>query len=147
MRRLGEVMHLVSMIYASRTKDVDDDVIDDILHKARTKNPIYDLTGVLLYNSTYFVQCLEGSRSNINRLYNVIAQDPRHEDPIILEYHEILARSFSRWSMAYIGESEFNESAAFRYSTHKTFNPYEMTADSARAFLNDMVDGKRLAAE
>ncbi len=140
-------MHLVSLIYASKTKDVDDYTIDDILHKARANNPIYDLTGVLLYNSMYFVQCLEGSRANVNFLYNVISKDSRHEDPVILDYQEILARSFSRWSMAYIGESDFNEAAAFRYSTHKTFDPYEMNAESARAFLDEMVGGHKVAAE
>ncbi|WP_420414207.1 BLUF domain-containing protein [Roseibium sp.] len=132
-------MHLVSMIYASKTKDIDDVAIDGILQKARSNNPKLGLTGVLLFNSKFFVQCLEGGRMDVNRLYNAIAKDPRHEDPVILDYREVPSRSFSEWSMAYIGESEYHEPMAFKYTTKKSFNPYDMNGDRIRAFLNEMV--------
>tara|TARA_Y100001951_G_scaffold21856_1_gene16832 strand:+ start:3806 stop:4006 length:201 start_codon:yes stop_codon:yes gene_type:complete len=51
------------------------------------------------HNQHYFLQCLEGSRSNVNKIYHRILNDKRHRDPIILDYQEIEARDFSAWEM------------------------------------------------
>jgi hypothetical protein len=57
-------MFLVRLIYASTVADTFKPTdIECILTTARKKNKQHGLTGMLCFNSRYFLQCLEGSRS------------------------------------------------------------------------------------
>ena len=61
-----------------------------------------NVTGLLCFNTTHFLQCLEGSRSAVNATYHRILNDTRHKNIIMLNYCEIFEREFENWSMGYI---------------------------------------------
>ena len=63
-------MYLARLIYTSvPTHDFSPDDISGILETARHNNREHSITGLLYFNHRYFLQCLEGSRSNINKIY------------------------------------------------------------------------------
>jgi hypothetical protein len=49
---------------------------------------------------------LEGSAANVNSLFKVIEEDPRHSDFLLLRFTAIATRDFSDWSMASIEVDE-----------------------------------------
>jgi hypothetical protein len=68
--------------------------IENILFKARNYNTKENITGMLCFNSEYFLQCLEGSRTAINNTYQKILTDRCHNNIIMLNYSEIAQREF-----------------------------------------------------
>jgi hypothetical protein len=120
------------LVYASTITDsFSSKDIEEILYQARENNKKMSITGMLCFHRKYFLQCLEGSRKNINMTYHKILNDKRHEQITMLDYKEISIREFSDWSMAYMPESSLTESVNLMYSRTSNFEPYEMSGESA----------------
>jgi hypothetical protein len=125
-------MILVRLVYVSTVSEkfVPSD-LEDILNIANRHNNINDVSGLLCFSNKYFLQCLEGSRSQVNKIYQKILKDERHKDIVILHYEEVADREFENWSMGYVPESSITAPIILKYSSTKTFNPYEMTGQGA----------------
>ena len=80
---------------------VDDAAIEAILAVARRNNRHRDLTGMLLFNGKRFLQHLEGSPSDLERIYDNIRVDPRHRALVELGRQMVPQRTFSGWQMAF----------------------------------------------
>ncbi|NRF15159.1 BLUF domain-containing protein [Vibrio coralliilyticus] len=129
-------MFLVRLVYTSTiTKGITDSDIQNILDVARKNNSLVDVTGLLLFNRNYFLQCLEGSRAQVNKIYHQILNDPRHENILLLDYSEVAEREFSDWSMGYIPEMNATMPVNLKYSTSSKFDPYNMSGHSAHKLL------------
>lgn len=129
-------MFLVRLVYTSTiTKGITDSDIQNILDVARKNNSLVDVTGLLLFNRNYFLQCLEGSRAQVNKIYHQILNDPRHENILLLDYSEVAEREFSDWSMGYIPEMNSTMPVNLKYSTSSKFDPYIMSGHSAHKLL------------
>ena len=129
-------MFLVRLIYVSEISEYfTPDDIESILTTARKCNTAKDVTGLLCFNRKYFLQCLEGSRTNVNQIYHKILNDKRHQRIIMLDYKEINAREFDKWSMGYMPESSLTKGLNIKYSGSATFEPYDMTGDSAHLLM------------
>ena len=76
--------------------------VAEILGVSERNNRRDRLTGVLLAHDGWFLQALEGSRTDIERLLTRLRSDPRHTDIRMLGFDPINARSFSEWSMGQI---------------------------------------------
>jgi len=125
-------MFLTRLVYTSTVAEHFSPLdIAEILEVARRNNSKVDVTGMLCFNNNYFLQCLEGPRTNVNKLYLNISGDPRHTDVILLNYEEITIREFSEWSMGYLPESSFSTPINLKFSRSSEFNPYEMLGESA----------------
>lgn len=132
-------MFLVNLIYASRTNPgFNPQDIEDILRVSARNNERAGLTGILAFNSDYFLQCLEGSRDAVNEKYHSILHDRRHHDPVILSYHEVSRRQFPQWSMGYMGEFCQHRDILHRYAGTREFAPYEMSGQSACDLLLEL---------
>ena len=130
---------LVRIIYASEAKTkIDVPMSRAILEKAQENNERNDLTGMLVFNSRYFLQAIEGSPQKINALYNVLMTDPRHTNLFILGYEHITERMYGEWRMNYATLNEANKRAFLKYSPSSVFNPYELTAENALRFMQDL---------
>ncbi|NDG85670.1 MAG: BLUF domain-containing protein [Proteobacteria bacterium] len=94
-------MNLVRLIYAStfKTSTVDSSELSRIHKTANEVNAKFDITGILVFGNDYFLQCIEGEREAVNRLYTNILADSRHERSVLLEFAEIHERDFDEWSM------------------------------------------------
>ena len=131
---------LVRLMYASRaTETVRPEALNAILKKSTTNNPSIGVTGVLCSSGEIFLQVLEGGRSQVSKLYNGIAQDPRHHDVVLLSYEEIEERSFAGWAMGQVNMSRLNPALLLKYSEGATLDPYSVSGKVSAALFNELV--------
>ncbi|WP_352259293.1 BLUF domain-containing protein [Psychrobacter sp. TB55-MNA-CIBAN-0194] len=132
---------LMSMTYASRANPgVSAKDFNEILKQAQVNNATNGITGMLTFNKDYFLQTVEGPRAQINRLLYSLIADQRHYDLQIIETRELKYRTWSKWSMNYATPTEKNAAIYLKYSTTVDFNPYLLSAESARELMNELSD-------
>ncbi len=104
---------LSNLIYVSvRKPKCTEKEIDNILAACQRNNDHLDITGVLLYSNTHFVQYLEGAYESIFELYEKIKKDDRHENVVMISSSPIRQRYFPSWQM---GSKQFsNDKLEFR---------------------------------
>jgi hypothetical protein len=92
---------LFQLVYCSRAvPGIDDTAIGRILESARRRNPVYGITGLLVFGGGVFFQWLEGPRETVTQLLAILRSDPRHHDVVVLsETEEVRERLFPDWSM------------------------------------------------
>lgn len=102
---------LYNLIYCSlAAPNLDPDEIPKIIATARHYNPRYGITGLLVYGSGIFFQWLEGPRDNVSSLMQLIAQDPRHLNVVVLsEEDEMRDRLFPNWDMELVEAAEIGD--------------------------------------
>lgn len=134
-------MFLVRLVYVSRVCDTfSPEDLDKIMQISRSNNEQNSVTGLLCFNRNFFLQCLEGSRTNVNQTYHRILNDPRHKDITMLDYREVSEREFSQWSMGYIPDSSVTTDVNLRYSGSDDFQPYFMSGESAHRLMRALKD-------
>ncbi|NVD06897.1 BLUF domain-containing protein [Vibrio sp. JPW-9-11-11] len=132
-------MFLTRLVYASTIEQgFDLSTVEEIIGSAREHNQALDVTGMLCFDRNFFLQCLEGSRTNVNLIYQRILSDKRHTKIVMLDYREINSRDFSQWSMGYSPSSSLTAPLYLRYSGSKAFNPYLMSGESAYQLLLEL---------
>ncbi|WP_324672126.1 BLUF domain-containing protein [Hymenobacter sp. GOD-10R] len=95
-------MALHHIIYQSTAiRPMADTELQELLTQARSFNAAHEITGVLLYHNTQFVQVLEGEEEVISALYEHIRADLRHTSVIKLADSPLTNRNFGDWSMAF----------------------------------------------
>ena len=75
--------------------------IDRILMTSRLYNEMAGITGLLVYHEKRFLQILEGPIGELDKIYDRIQRDWRHEHCRLLLRETIIARAFDQWEMAY----------------------------------------------
>lgn len=91
---------LSQLVYISvRGADCTDAEIHKILESSIRNNGKINITGVLLYSDTKFLQCLEGEYDLIISLYDKIKEDKRHKNVVMLGLGTIKERAFPSWQM------------------------------------------------
>jgi hypothetical protein len=141
-------MMIVQLIYVSKIKTGHgpNDVLK-IVDVSEKNNKKLGITGALCYGPRYFLQCLEGPRDDVNKLYNKIVGDPRHTDVTLLYYTEIEERTFGDWAMAYVRADEVTDQIVLRFSPSKRFDPYGFSAQQAVRFLQAVAEEHQIALE
>ena len=72
-------MQLHSLTYMSTAKHVPNaDEFDSLITKAQTRNEMEGVTGALIYSEGSFIQCIEGDKAAVLRIYEFIKADPLH---------------------------------------------------------------------
>jgi hypothetical protein len=131
-------MKLVRLVYYSRaSREMSLSDLKGILGTARDNNNSIDVCGMLCYDKLYFLQALEGERAVVNELYLDIADDPRHDDIVIIDYSEITEPVFPKWQMGYAGSSA-QFLALLKDLGQKEFRPSDMSSTQAFNFLKTM---------
>ncbi|WP_305789851.1 BLUF domain-containing protein [Symbioplanes lichenis] len=95
-------MAATQLIYSSQRTTAPPESIFQIRDQARTNNAGRDITGVLLFNREYFLQCLEGDAGLVTQAFCTIAGDPRHTNATLLAVQDVPERSFPDWSMGLV---------------------------------------------
>lgn len=94
---------MIRLIYVSQARrDLTAKDLENILSTARRVNEALDITGILTYHPHGFMQCLEGKREAVEKVYAGILCDPRHSDIKTLAYDTIDKRLFPLWAMAHV---------------------------------------------
>ena len=89
------------------------DEIEDLLVKARDRNAAAEVTGLLLYDSGNFMQCLEGTPGRLMEIYGRIRSSKLHSGIIELLRAQICAREFGEWPMAFRVINTYGMSQSF----------------------------------
>jgi hypothetical protein len=100
---------LVELLYCSISvaPDLTNADLDRILVSARRRNLAQDFTGMMIYHRGEFVQILEGEKTSVENMYQkFIGPDLRHTALNKVHQNTILHRSFSEWSMGFVGAAE-----------------------------------------
>ncbi|RRO13862.1 BLUF domain-containing protein [Flavobacteriaceae bacterium 14752] len=108
--------------------------IEQLLFQIREKNKRLAITGILLLIQGKFVQYIEGEATEIDKVYEKIKLDSRHNDLVLLDSGELNTRQFKDWSMAYkkigddqikeiLGHAELNLDDLFLYPSQQKTHP------------------------
>jgi len=97
---------LTSIVYSSKVKGYITDIELESELENIHKSSIYfnienDITGYLLYMDGYFIQYIEGSTADVEKLYLKISLDPRHSSITLLSHEKINKRAFEKWTRLY----------------------------------------------
>jgi hypothetical protein len=126
----------VRLLYSSLiADDFDTSELEDILLTARKRNIREGISGVLFHTTDCFIQCLEGSRIAVNKLYNDMMHDTRHHSLMLMSYREIDERMFKGWEMAYIGPGDIEDEILHKHSIGPGFRPETVNESMANAML------------
>lgn len=94
------------LVYQSRaSSDIGPEEIEKILAVSRRNNRRAGLSGLLVYHEGDFLQVLEGPPEDVERVFAVIRNDPRHYRVNVIVDHAVRRRSFGNWEMAF-GEAD-----------------------------------------
>ncbi len=103
-------MALRQLVYISKeVESFDEDGLCKLLDGARINNSDLDVSGLLIYHEGSFIQALEGQPAVVEKLFEKIETDPRHENTRVLYRGDIEERSFENWSMGYKRASSLDD--------------------------------------
>jgi hypothetical protein len=129
-------MYLVQLCYASDASyALEPEDIKNIHATAQENNRDLGVTGALFFHNGHFLQCLEGSRACVNKIYHMIVNDKRHKNIVLLTYQDIHERQFNRWDMGLIDDKNLIEVLSIKYSGVKAFNPHHMSGLAANRLM------------
>lgn len=95
------------LIYVSRSvAPMSSAELARIQTTAIAHNSAQDITGVLLYRATNFIQLLEGEEARIVPLFGRIRRDGRHCDVKLMYLGPAAERLFPSWSMGVVNMHE-----------------------------------------
>lgn len=79
---------------------VSDDIYQ-LVGNAQQRNQADNISGIMLYNGSNFLQLIEGEDSMIDSCFDRIVKDPRHDGVAILREEVCTVREFPMWAMRY----------------------------------------------
>lgn len=101
--------NLIELLYISRANQfISDDALLLLLNQSRNKNIRLSITGMLVYKDTSFIQILEGPKTKVEELFDVIKKDERHYNVRLLLARKLEIRNFSNWSMGFMNLNHEN---------------------------------------
>lgn len=113
-----------------------------LVNKAQAKNEHLEVTGVLLYDGSHFLQVLEGPLESVNLLYSMIRDDPRHDSVVELMRDYAPRRRFSNFGMAFIDLRNVEQSAIFRSPLIKRSRFFDLSGeDRVYKFIKAFING------
>jgi Sensors of blue-light using FAD len=79
--------------------------LENILKTSRLNNSKRNITGMLMYFRGEFIQLLEGDQEQVLKVFSTaIKNDTRHSNVRLIAEGPIVHRSFSDWSMGFVGD-------------------------------------------
>ena len=127
---------MIRLIYASNaTREMSDDDLLFLLQQSRRRNERQDVTGMLLFVGSNFIQVLEGGEKDVEEIYEDILNDDRNTANIVMLKEEITERAFPDWSMGfrYISEKNRGEIEGYTEFLDRKFTPKEIAGMSNKA--------------
>ncbi|MEM7545766.1 MAG: BLUF domain-containing protein [Pseudomonadota bacterium] len=124
--------------YSQRNPSVTLD-LKQIIQTCHRNNAPLNLTGMLHFNGTSFLQVLEGGRAEISSTYHRIASDSRHSNIILIGCTDVSERLFPTWSMGlHQGKAKETRDIFLRYFSSSDINPESVEVESLLDVLQDL---------
>lgn len=132
--------HLLQrIIYSSiAAKTTTYETVLGILTQAIAANKTLNITGMLVFNGTYFLQYIEGEMDVLTALFNNISADTRHHSITLIDQSPIEQRIFGAWNMGYINSSSAIQKVMSEVTGSPEFTPHTFTADQAQTILKKL---------
>lgn len=95
---------MFQLIYTSRAnQEFSAAELTQLMMRSRASNSTVNVTGMLVYHNSVFLQALEGNESSVRDVFNRIKNDPRHARVSILRDQKSFGerRIFGDWSMGF----------------------------------------------
>lgn len=97
-----EKKELYTILYISTMKtEYSKEGIEDMLKKYRKNNSKNNISGLMLYYEKNIIQCIEGHKQDVDKLYTFIKSDKRHYNVIKVFDEKICTRYFKNWDMGF----------------------------------------------
>lgn len=136
-------MELVSLMYVSRSLvDPEGPAMDAIAASSQRNNAQRGLSGFLYYDNEAFVQVLEGPREATEQIYDVIAEDDRHDRVALLIKQPIPQRAFGGWTMGLYDGEIMGGLLQQRFGPALYDRAREMDVPEVMRFLRDLSVGR-----
>ena len=101
---------LHSILYKSKADSTfNNQDIEQMLQEAKKFNKNNEITGMILFYKSYFIQLIEGKKEVVEALYSRIKKDERHHDVETILSQPTNLTLWSDWSMAFYDFSEPSE--------------------------------------
>jgi hypothetical protein len=113
--------------------------LKQILASAIKNNVHFAVTGGLVFNRNYFMQVLEGGRSNVTKVFSILSGDPRHDQIELVEVKDARERLFGAWSMGFASTPELIKELWARFDVQGDFNPKLLTGDQIAKLIFELV--------
>ncbi|MCV6638846.1 BLUF domain-containing protein [Candidatus Albibeggiatoa sp. nov. NOAA] len=139
-------IYLSRLFYASTaTEKCTPQEVDKIVFEGRQHNAALDVTGTLCFENNYFLGCLEGSRKNINIIFNKIASDDRHFEVHLLELKEVSHRYFEQY-LTMFNSKDIVQHLIDQNRIHE-FNPYLLSSSHLNEVFRDVTETLEIATK
>lgn len=93
---------MIQLIYVSVAREpFSESELVSLLETSRRNNVACGVTGMLLHEDGTFLQILEGPEEVVQRLYDRIRLDRRHDGHLVLWRKEVEEPTFDGWSMGF----------------------------------------------
>jgi Sensors of blue-light using FAD len=139
---------MIRLVYVSTcAPGLSLDDVCAIMQTAERSNREDGISGMLCWSGEFFLQCLEGERAVVSRLYSRICNDSRHADIELIVAAPTSVRWFSEWGLGFTRLMASHELDLPSGST-KSFNPYLLQAADLEATFGQLASvAQRLAIE
>jgi hypothetical protein len=139
---------MIRLIYVSQARrDLTEADLENILASARRHNTPLNITGILISHPNGFMQCLEGERAGVEKVYAAILCDPRHSNIKTLSYDEIDQRLFPEWAMAHVDlDDKATQGILAQHGLDSGRVPHYMNAAEVLQFVQEFSDHLALGA-
>tara|TARA_B100001094_G_C18158297_1_gene787777 strand:+ start:997 stop:1413 length:417 start_codon:yes stop_codon:yes gene_type:complete len=133
------------LIYCSENNITSIKDIVAMAHRAGEFNKTKNITGSLFFSYKFFIQLLEGEKSEVDSLYGRIVKDTRHENIQLIYDQEVEQRFFPAWNMQEVTEKDIDFDSLSGFFPDSVFDPYSLSVDQALQFFRDCVAYKESA--
>ena len=119
--------------------------VERLLARAREKNELAGVTGMILHHEGTFLQALEGPPEIVEPLYARVAKDPRHTHIVLLLRRTVAEPSFEGWHMGFVNAERHDLSHLPGYIDYKNALSVPLSlidADIAWQILEGFRNGK-----
>ncbi len=98
--------------------DFQDQEIEDMMIKTSQFNFDKKITGILLYNERNFFQLIEGEKETIQKLYEKIKQDSRHDNIIKILEKTVFEPAFDGYLTDFITDTKKYSESQLKHYLH-----------------------------
>ncbi|MCW2478005.1 diguanylate phosphodiesterase [Candidatus Symbiopectobacterium sp. NZEC135] len=135
---------LSTLIYRSRASRIfDPSLLDALVAQSQARNMTLQLTGILIFDGSHFLQILEGDPEAVNQVYDTICNDPRHDGVIELMRDYAAKRRFINMGMALFDLRHDKPGAVLRAVIKTGALRYNLVSDDrVYKFIRTFVEGR-----
>jgi hypothetical protein len=113
--------------------------LGEIVAPARWNNKANDVSGMLLYTGTHFLEILEGEESVLNEMWSRLVLDDRHASLVRIGDEACNERRFADWKMAYADDLDVGSQVeTLRHPTTQNALTWSDAAGSIMACADSM---------